>query len=164
MDRLAQIFSLICGYSFQPVCDQTCTRSTQSLFTRSAVCPHTNCCVKSRWRLIRITPVDVSALRHTVCTGKHGPAVALAPAVNAELHVPLVLQFQSLLVLVGELVSGLVSDCRRLVFTRLLCFLLLSPDFGSKVGPLTPPLPPPRPAKPVTVTRLFLQDQCLLAY
>lgn len=38
------------------------SRSTESLSTRFAVCPHTSCCVKSRWRLIRITPVDVSAL------------------------------------------------------------------------------------------------------
>lgn len=45
-------------------------QSAESLFTRY-VCPHTNCCVKSRWRLIRITRVHVSALSYVDCTGKY---------------------------------------------------------------------------------------------
>lgn len=61
-------------------------RPAESLLTRFAVCPHTNCCVKSRWRLIRITPVGMSALRRPGCTGKHRPAVALALAINANRH------------------------------------------------------------------------------
>lgn len=69
------------------------SRSAESLLTRFAACPHTNCCVKSRWRLIRITPVDVSALRRTVCTGKHGPAFAAAAAIKANLNLPLVLKW-----------------------------------------------------------------------
>lgn len=49
----------------------------RSLFASFAACPHNSCCVKPRWRLIRFTRVDVSALSHTVCTGKHSLIVYL---------------------------------------------------------------------------------------
>lgn len=36
------------------------------LFAGSAACPHTSCCVKSRWRLIRIARVDAPVLSRAV--------------------------------------------------------------------------------------------------
>lgn len=59
-------------------------QSAESLFTRY-VCPHTNCCVKSRWRLIRITRVNVSAQSYADCTGKYSLMMASsAVAIDAD--------------------------------------------------------------------------------
>lgn len=120
----------------------------ESLFTRFAVCPHTNCCVKSRWRLIRITPVVMSVLPHEVCTGKHTPVVAPAAAINA--RTPSLISLRvCLLVLMGKL--GIGSSLDTVCCYSPVSFIL--PQSGAKTkGSLTLHLPPPPAARPVIIT------------